>query len=102
MTPREIIKQEYGGSRNPMTRRVLSYGRLPFGAYELSKGEGIYHEPIWGISVVQLNSDGTTKRLTKLGALVHSQRAAYNHIEQLKMMSSPDGETSIGTSNGRS
>jgi hypothetical protein len=101
MTAREIVKQEYGNSRNLMTRRVLSYGKLKFGAYELSKGEGIYHEPIFGVSVVQLKPDGTTMRLTKLCTLKHSLRAAHSHIEQLKKMSSPDGETTIGASNGK-
>lgn len=84
MTPREIIRAEYGESRNLMTPRRLGVGALPDGAYELSRGTGIAGEPIWGVSVVRLNPDGTTRRDTGASQLFHWRNAARAYIRGLQ------------------
>lgn len=84
MTPKEIIRAEYGDSRNFITPRLLGIGKLPGGAYEYSQGTGIEGEPVWAISVVWLNADGTTRRDTDLGQLFHSPRAAMAYVRKLK------------------
>ncbi len=85
MTAREILRKEYGDSRNFMTPRILGRGLLPAGAYELSKGGGFDHETIYGVSVVWLNPDGTTERPGQpISQMFHSREAARRHIRHLK------------------
>lgn len=84
MTPREIIKAEYGNSRNLMTPRRISIGALPGGAYELSSGTGIDNEPIYGVSVVRCNaSDQVTRDIDDSG-MFWSLEEAREHIAALK------------------
>lgn len=88
MTPREIIRAEYGSSRNIITPRRLGVGALPGGAYELSRGNGIGGGPIYGVSVVRVNTDGaTTMRDTNASALFGSSREAHSYINRLKRAS---------------
>jgi hypothetical protein len=71
MTARDIIRAEYGCSRNLMTPDILEIGRTGekgtrlTGAYEISEGAGIENGTMLvGVSVVRLNPDGTTTRDT--------------------------------------
>ena len=68
MNAEVIIRKEYGGSRNFITNRVLSFYRLPDGAAELSEGEGIIDrsKKLYGVSIVRLNKDGSTTRETDI------------------------------------
>jgi hypothetical protein len=87
MTPREIIEAEYGrDSRNFITPHRLGIGKIPGGAYELSTGTGISREPIWGVSVVRLNEDGTTHRDTDACQLFHTRAAARSYIRSLRRL----------------
>jgi hypothetical protein len=79
-----MFAAEYGTSRNLMTPRRLGIGALPGGAYELSTGTGIENEPIWGVTVVRLNQDGTTRRDFDASTLFQDRGAALDYIQQLK------------------
>ena len=85
LTAREILHREYGDAPNFMTPDVLEVGKLhPCVAFEVSKGTGFEHEPIYGVSVVRLRCDGTTKRLTRLSELFFSRRQADWHVYTLR------------------
>lgn len=83
MTPNEIIRAEYGHSRNIMTPDTLDIGALPEGAYELSTGFGLENEPIYGVSVVYVTPDGTRRNI-KDSKLFHSLDDAHEHIQKLR------------------
>jgi hypothetical protein len=85
MTPSEIIVKEYGTSPNPMTPRVIAYGALPNGAYELSWGLGLTGT-IWGVSVVWVDSEGKTMRDHKLAGCFHKRKDADQRIRELRKM----------------
>lgn len=89
MTPREIIRAEYGDSRNFITPHRLGIGALPSGAYELSTGTGIDRGLLYGVSVVWLNDDGSTERDTSACMSFHSRAAAQAHIRRLKRIGRP-------------
>ena len=47
----DIIKMAYGQSTNFMTPNIMRYGKIHRNiAYELSSGEGIDRQPIYGVS----------------------------------------------------
>ena len=81
LTARQILHREYGHAPNFMTPDVLEVGKLhPCVAFEVSKGRGFDDELIYGVSVVRLRCDGTTKRLTRLSELFFSRRQADWHV----------------------
>jgi hypothetical protein len=90
MRARDIIKKEYGDDKNFMTPHVLSYGKLPpvdkaiERAYELSEGTGFEHEPIFGVSIVNLFEDGTTARDWDISKMCRSKQEAEQYIQSLK------------------
>lgn len=85
MMAREILRKAYGNSRNLMTPKILGRGLLPDGAYELSIGSGFDHEPIYGVSVVWLNPDGTTERARPpVSQVFHSREDARDYIRRLR------------------
>lgn len=86
MNARQIIVKEYGKSRNFMTPRVIRYGKITRNrAYELSVGEGLVHEPIWGVSVVDYDpTNDKTARITDLGHCFLSLQEAEEYIRSLK------------------
>ncbi len=84
-TAREILHREYGDAPNFMTPDVLEVGKMhPCVAFEVSKGSGFEGEPIYGVSVVRVRCDGTTKRLTRLSELFFSRRQADWHVYTLR------------------
>jgi len=86
MNGREIIAKEYGGSTNFMTPRILEYGNIASRiGYEISKGDGIEHETIYGLSIAWLHPDGTTDRMWRLGAgCYHSLLILKRDIAELR------------------
>ena len=84
MTPRQIIKAEYGNSRNLITPRRLGIGALPGGAYELSTGTGIDHEPIFGVTVVRCNASDNVARDIDASQMFYSREEARAYIRDLK------------------
>ena len=83
---REIIKKEYGSSRNFITPKVLGYGKINKNmAYELSSGSGIYGGTIYGVSVVKLIKGGKTQRMHDLSSSFKSKYKAKEYIEYLKI-----------------
>ena len=85
LSAQNVITREYGRSKNFMTPRVLEVGWIHNRrrAYELSKGEGFSHNTIYGVSIVDVDEIGTTKRRTDLGGCFESLRAARSHIMRL-------------------
>jgi hypothetical protein len=85
LTAREILRREYGRSRNMMTPDVLKIGKLGRdAAYELSCGSGF--EPgttIYGVSVVRMY-DGTTERDYEASGCFASLDEATAHVERLR------------------
>jgi hypothetical protein len=86
MEPDEVIRKEYKGSANMMTPNIVEYGWIIENemAYEISSGNGIYAEKIYGVSVVSINKKGRTSRERKLSSMFHSMSAVRDHISTLK------------------
>jgi hypothetical protein len=90
LSAREILKREYGSSKNLLTPNVITRGKLDREtAYELSWGHGM--EPgshLYGISIVYVtyDSDGTygTERDYDRSCCFSSLRAANEHIERVR------------------
>jgi len=85
MTAKQIVKKEYGNSKNFMTPHILRYGMISENvAYELSEGTGIEHETIYGLSVVVIDEAGTTTREHSLSKKLDSLEEAERYIEELR------------------
>jgi hypothetical protein len=90
-TALEIIRAEYGYSTNMMTPKRIGAYKFPGGAVELSVGVGIPRRsgepgpPIYALSVVYVNEDGTTRRAVReeAGGVFFDLDAAYDAIEGL-------------------
>lgn len=92
MTPLQIIRKEYGDSRNFITPTVVEVGALPGGAYELSTGEGIERNKVYGVSVVWLKPDGSTERDPMRGGCYHSIEEARAAIATLRALAEGEGQ----------
>jgi len=68
----------FNGEKNFLTPNVLSYGKAGRLLWELSTGEGIEHEPIYGVTVI--NVDGGREH--DLSGCFHSRAEAEEHIRQ--------------------
>jgi len=85
-TAREIIKKEYGSSRNFMTPNVIRIGKINRSvAFELSSGESLDHSTIYGVSLAEIKTDGGTIRRTDISQMFDTQKEAEDYINQLKM-----------------
>lgn len=77
----DLIRAEYGDSRNFMTPRYRRCGWIAQGriAYETSRGYGFNRQPIYGLSIVHLRANGTRSRARRLSGLFHdpNERRAY-------------------------
>jgi hypothetical protein len=90
LSAREILKREYGSSRNLLTPNVITRGKLDRDtACELSWGHGM--EPgshLYGVTVVRVTSvtDGThvTERDYDASCCFSSLQAANEHIASLR------------------
>lgn len=85
VTACELLRREYGTSRNMLTPHRIAVGKLgPNAAYEISVGEGI--EPgtrLYGVSVVQM-VDGKTERDYEASCCFSTLEAANEHVEALR------------------
>jgi hypothetical protein len=90
LTAREILRLEYGDSRNFLTPIVHVRGTLaPCIAYELSSGEGLERgSRIFGVSIVRVNDDGTTDRDHDASACFSSMSAATQYVDKLRAIES--------------
>jgi len=87
LSAQEMLRREYGSSRNLMTPHILGRGKIGDRvAYELSTGTGtgIDHEPIFGVTVVRQWADGTIERWYDKSKMFHSREEAERHIEDLR------------------
>lgn len=86
LSAREIIRKEYGQhSRNFMTPSLIRFGKIhPRRAYELSWGIGFSNNKIFGVSIVDVSTIGTTTRRTDLSDCFPTQAAAEAYIDRLK------------------
>ena len=87
LTAREIIKKEYGDSKNFMTPSILETKKISINrAYELSSGEAFLSDGrIYGVSVVDYDpATDTTQRNYDLSEMFHSYQEAKEHIKALK------------------
>lgn len=85
LSARELLRREYGDSRNFLTPHRIAIGKLDREtAYELSAGEGI--EPgtrLYGVSVVRVVG-GATERDYDAAACFSSLEAANAYVERLR------------------
>lgn len=86
LSAREILRREYGSSRNMMTPDVIRRGKLGrHTAYELATGYGL--EPgsiLYGVSVVRVCDDGSTMRLYDASRVFHGLEDAEGWIQSLR------------------
>jgi hypothetical protein len=83
-TAREIIKTEYGNSRNLITPYRIKVGKINKNlAYEISYGFGIDHNKICGLTIVE-DIEGKTKRRYDLSGCFSSIEEVKNKIEEIK------------------
>lgn len=85
LTAREILRLEYGDSRNFLTPHVIARGKLRADtAYELSSGEGITPGTrLYGVSVVVVHAS-TTERDYESSCCFSSLQAANEYVEELR------------------
>ena len=83
-TAREILKREYGSSRNFMTPTRVSIGKISRSiAFELSSGE--FGGPaIWGVSFAEMMEDGGTSRRADISESFGSRGEAEAYISEIK------------------
>lgn len=82
---REIIKKEYGSSKNLMTGDILRYGKIKRNkAFELSKGRGFSGKTLYGVSIASISKHGKTRRNYSQSKVFFSKEKAENYIERLK------------------
>lgn len=84
-TAREILRMEYGASKNFMTPNILKMGKLNQNvAYELSQGRGFDNDNIYGVSLASYNQrKGKTRRLGNISQMFHTKIEAHSYIDNL-------------------
>jgi len=60
--PKGVFLKEFGDAPNLITPNVIEYGWIKGGkiAYELSVGSDFDRKPMYGVTIVSVNEDGTT------------------------------------------
>lgn len=85
MKATEILRQEYGTSRNFMTPRVIRRTMVSTNvAVELSTGDGLGGCTIWGVSFVRRSPHGDTRRSRIASAAFPSRRRAEDRIDRVR------------------
>ena len=109
LTAREIIRKEYGSSRNFMTPHRVRVGKISKTiAFELSSGRGFCdHTTIWGVSFAEIKENGETVRRSDISGVFTRRGEAVAYIEEMRerekgvLSSSPgleiEGETTEAT-----
>ncbi len=78
------FQRAYGHSNNFMTPTLLGYYEIPNGVAELSEGEGIFTEKLYGVTVVrnsQRDNDNSTCFTSKQEALDYIEGGCYAESE---------------------
>jgi len=88
MKAKTLIKRAYQGQVNPLTPEVEVYFSVENDsemiASELSVGNGMSHDPIFGVSVVRyVKKTREIVREPELCKCFHDKKAAYSHIKGL-------------------
>ena len=84
-TARDIIRREYGKSKNFMTPHKIRIGKVSKTiAFELSSGSGFDHSIIYGVSFAELKEDGSTTRRTDISQMFSRKNQAEGYIEQIR------------------
>jgi hypothetical protein len=88
LSARELLRLEYGDSRNFMTPHRIAVGKLaPLVAYEVSSGSGLeVGTSIFGVSVVRLHDDDSTERDYEASACFSSLERTNEHVEHLRTL----------------
>lgn len=73
---RRAISKAYGGARNFVTPEVIDYGLTNGYAWELSTGRGLYNEPVYGVTVVNVLLGTKEYDLSKC-FMTHQEALAY-------------------------
>ena len=88
MKAKTLIKRAYKGQAHPLTPEVEAYFSVENDsemiASELSVGDGMRHDPIYGVSVVRYRKK--TREIVRepdLCKCFHDKKAAYSHIKGL-------------------
>jgi hypothetical protein len=89
LSAQEILKREYGSSRNLLTPNVITRGKLDREtAYELSWGHGEPGSHLYGVSIAYVTYDGdgtySTERDYDSSCCFTSLQAANEHIECMR------------------
>lgn len=80
---KRVFDKIFHGETNFITPDVLSYYTLKNGLYvELSQGEGITHEKIYGVTVIETNGKDYIKR-HDLSKPFHNKKDAIEYIKSL-------------------
>ena len=81
LTARQIFKKVYNGKSNFMTPTIVQYFKTKYHAIEISKGRGIYDNPIYGLSVIDLHTMESCKKSTSLYQTLTSALYAVSRIK---------------------
>ena len=86
LTAREILKKEYGSSRNFMTPHRVRVGKISRTiAFELSNGSGFCdHATIWGVSFAEIKENGETVRRSDISGVFTRRGEALAYIEEIR------------------
>lgn len=80
-----IIRKHYNKQPNIITPTVIAYGYVAYNiVYELSTGEGLTGNPIYGVTLVKVLPDGTTDDMSDSNKCLHSLEEANEYIAKLK------------------
>lgn len=85
LTAKQMFKLCYGGNKNLMSDKILSYGKInKYLAYEISKGSGFNNNSVYAVSFVRLNAERELKGDSNLFKTFESLKEAESYIKQLK------------------
>lgn len=90
LTPKQIIRMEYGDSKNFMTPKIRKTAMLvetteKAVAYEISEGRGLNGDKIFGISLVLYDcNSGETERLSDFCELRPSLESAKEALPSIR------------------
>lgn len=97
-TAYQILHRAYGDSKNFMTPRIISRGKIkgyPDVAWELSEGKSFENEPIYGVSLARYNpeTEGADQLfdVSKMFRDYHEARL-YIQVVAAKMLANPSVE----------
>ena len=85
MSAREILKIERGDSRNLTTDKIIKNGKINKNtAFELTVENGIYGEPIYCLTIVEIVGENITRMRNDLSDCYMSLSEVEDHIIFLK------------------